>query len=110
MGGVAIPLPPETGGGWAALERRLAGAMEEFGFEKVVLGLPLSAAGRPTELSSEVEGLARRLRELGYEVVLLSEVGSTAEARALPGRRRRRSGKTDSLAALIILERYLAAT
>lgn len=99
-----------SGGGWAALEKRLACALEEFGFDRLVLGLPLSAAGKPTELSSEVEELARRLRELGYEVVLWSEVGSTAEARALPGRRRRRTGATDSLAALIILERYMAAT
>ncbi len=108
MEGVPLPQDPVLGGGWRAILERLETLRSERGVTRVVLGLPLTAGGRPTELSDEVGSLSEAIAAAGFEVVTIPEAGTTAEASGLPGRRSRSSGRTDSLAALIILERYLA--
>lgn len=101
-----MPLEPVTGGGWRTILARLADLEERYGTVEVVLGLPLSASGRPTELCAEVERLAEFLRERGMAVSMQSETGSTAEARSA-GSRDRRDGRLDSAAAVILLKRFL---
>lgn len=108
-GGVPLPSEPVLGGRRAVLER-VKSMLGGSGGDTVVLGLPLASGGRPTEMSMEVESLAEAIRGLGAEVVLVGERGSSAEARSMPVKHRRRTGRTDSLAALVILERYLAGS
>jgi RNase H-fold protein (predicted Holliday junction resolvase) len=106
IAGIVLPLEPVSGG-WTELLSRLHALSEPGEALVVVLGLPLSASGRRTELCEEVESLAGRLRLEGFEVVLERETGTTAEARAsLPGRWKR-DGALDSLAAVSILKRHL---
>jgi RNase H-fold protein (predicted Holliday junction resolvase) len=107
-GGIPIPLDPIIGGGWKAILARLEGLRAGYGVDTIVLGHPLASMGRPTELSVEVEGLAEAIRTNGFEVVLVPERGSTDEAESMPVRHRRGTGRTDSLAAMVLLERYLA--
>jgi RNase H-fold protein (predicted Holliday junction resolvase) len=94
-------------GRWSAVLGRLRALAVDHGSGTVVLGLPLSASGKPTELSIEVEALASWLRAEGLEVVLETETGTTAEALG-QGMRDRRDGRLDSVAASVLLERYLA--
>ncbi|OPL18967.1 MAG: hypothetical protein AVO35_03290 [Candidatus Aegiribacteria sp. MLS_C] len=119
LNGVVMPREPLLDSSWDRIAGRLLSMEEEAGPVTVVLGLPLSASGRPTELSREVEGLAGHLRERGFEVETVSEVGSSEEASDAsgnPGIRNRRGygngmghydGRLDSMAAMVILKRYL---
>ncbi len=102
-----IVLPGDTVfGSWS----RILGKLEELAFRyediQVVLGLPLSASGKSTELSLEVEKFADWLMKSGYKVELVNEAGSSAVAAQLLGRKDRK-GHVDSLAACEILKRYL---
>ncbi len=103
--GLVLPLDAVFGT-WS----KIRGKLEELtGGEddcKVVLGLPLSSTGKPTELSLEVEKLSEWLIESGYSVELINEVGSSAAAVLLLGKKDRK-GQVDSLAACEILKRYL---
>lgn len=107
ISGVVMPREPLLDSSWDGIARRLLSMEGEGGPVTVVLGLPLSASGRPTELSLEVEGLAEHLRERGFEVRTVSEVRSSIEVPDMPERAGRRNGSLDSLAAMVILKRYL---
>ncbi|MFO8183443.1 MAG: RuvX/YqgF family protein [Candidatus Aegiribacteria sp.] len=107
MSGVVLPLEPMLNTTWEGIRERLESIHGESGRGTVVLGLPLSASGRPTQLSREVEGLAEFLRERGFSVDLVVETGSTAEAGRNTATGDRRDGRLDSMAAMIILKRYL---
>lgn len=106
IGGLAIPLDPLVGEDWSGLLERMRALMSEHGEGPVVLGLPLSAFGRHTALSREVERLAAYLAGAGLDVVLESEVGTSAEARDA-GVKDRRNGRFDSAAAAVLLKRHL---
>ncbi len=102
-----IVLPGDTVfGSWS----RIKGKLEELALRyediEVVLGLPLSASGKSTELSLEVEKFAEWLMQSGFIVELVNEAGSSAVAVQLLGRKDRK-GHVDSLAACEILKRYL---
>jgi putative Holliday junction resolvase len=104
--GVVLPQEPLRQTTWSGISGRLAAMFAEFGPGTVVLGLPLSASGGETDLSGEVRELAGWLESEGFQVELLSEVRSTSEALELrPGDRR--NGTTDSIAAAVLLRRYL---
>ena len=84
--------------------------LDAWEVDKVVVGIPKSG-------SSEEE-MSRRIRHfvglLGLDkdrVIFVDEAGSSEEAKALMQGvvRQRRDGRIDSLAAKIILERYLEA-
>jgi putative transcription antitermination factor YqgF len=106
ISGVVVPQEPLL----APTPKRLAGRLREiardYGPGRVVLGFPLAASGNRIPLCDEVEALAEKLREEGFEVHLQRETGTTLEARDLRGSHRR-DGKTDSLAAAIVLKRFL---
>jgi putative Holliday junction resolvase len=106
VAGVVLPLEPLTETTWNGISERLTGIFTEFGPGRVILGLPLNASGGETDLSAEVRELAGWLESAGFEVHLVSEVRSTAEARELrPGDPR--NGTTDSVAAALLLKRFL---
>jgi putative Holliday junction resolvase len=103
--GVVLPQDPVRGG-WKSIEERLDALSERWGDITVVLGLPLGASGQVTQLSTEVTALAERLRKRGLKVVLQRETGTTLEAlETCP--ELRRIGSVDSMAACLILKRYL---
>ena len=108
VSGTVIPLEPLDGTTWNGILSRLEDIRGERGAISVVLGLPLSASGRPTELSREVEELADYLSAGGFPVETVDETGSTEEAVRVGIPPRKRDGRSDSLAAMIILKRYLA--
>jgi putative transcription antitermination factor YqgF len=93
-------------GPWKKLLERLEELDGNYDGIEIVLGLPLSALGKPTELSMEVESFAEKLRETGYRVELVNEVGSSAAAVRLLGKKDRK-GRVDSMAACEILKRFL---
>jgi len=105
--GVPMPLDPLTETTWNAIAARLTHIQEENGRSAVVLGLPLSDGGKPTELSLEVEKLADFLADMGFAIELVRETGSTIESMNGSIKGNRQSGRRDSLAALVILKRYL---
>jgi putative Holliday junction resolvase len=107
ISGVVLPLDPLTGSTWEGIFARLQAIQAENGKGNVVIGLPLSAGGRPTELSREVEGLAGFLRQKGFHVELARETGSSLEAGGTMGTTGARDGRDDSLSAMVILKRYL---
>ncbi len=89
---------------------RVRELVEEYGVVRIVVGHPLSLAGRETEATRQAEGLAGRLRAaLGIPVELWDERLSSAEAnRTLRGARAPK-GTADRLAAVLILQGYLDA-
>jgi len=106
LAGVVLPQNPLVDTTWTGIVRRIRTLQTEHGCGTVVLGLPLTSAGKPTELSSEVELLSAFLIREGFQVKLQRETGSTREA-ILNKPDDRRDGKQDSLAAAVILKRYL---
>jgi putative Holliday junction resolvase len=86
--------------------RRLAA---ERGADTVVLGLPLTADGRESDMSARVRRFAGVLaRETDLRVELWDERFSSAEAdRWLVGRRVADKGERDAMAAAIILQSWL---
>lgn len=102
-----IVLPGDTVfGSWSKILGKIEELAVKYDDIQVILGLPLSASGKPTELSLEVEKFAEWLMESGYTVELVNEVGSSAVAVRLLGKKDRK-GRVDSLAACEILKRYL---
>lgn len=103
--GLVLPADPVFGS-WTKILGRLAEHADRYDDIRIIIGLPLSALGKPTELSMEVEMFAERLRESGYSVELADEAGSSKAAARLLGKKDRK-GHVDSLAACEILKRYL---
>ncbi len=92
--------------------QRIEELIEEYGVEKIVLGLPKLLSGDEGERAAKSRELAETLeRRTGLEVILWDERLSTVEAhRALDeaGLDYRKKGKVvDTVAASIILQSYL---
>jgi putative holliday junction resolvase len=115
--GTAAPRPAAlvhaSGPDWAAIAREVAAAQPQ----RLIVGLPLDADGRPGALAPAVRDFARALgARFGLAVEPVNEWGSSLEAsaalkqRRATGMRARRVQRADidSAAAAIILERYLA--
>lgn len=81
---------------------RIGEIIKSEDIHKVVVGLPLGVEGNDTEKTTEVREFSKRLSSL-VEVDFMDERFSSTMAHNLPGGR----GKTDSLAAQIILQNYL---
>jgi putative transcription antitermination factor YqgF len=107
LSGVVVPLDPLTDTTWNGIVRKLKQIHAENGAGTVIVGLPLTSTGKPTELSIEVEKLAEYLTENGFSVKLVRETGSTIDADEGSSKNRLRDGRKDSLAAMVILKRYL---
>ena len=105
--GIVLPLPPLVETTWNRIADRLKHIQDENGTGRIILGLPLTAAGKHTELSDEIEKLEEFLKNIGFDVKLVRETGSTAETEGEARVNYQRDGKRDSLAAMVILKRYL---
>lgn len=105
VGGMVLPRE-FIQGSWTNIINRLESMQQEFEEIEIVLGLPLSALGKATELSLEVELFAEKLKMTGFCVHLVNENRSTIVAKQLIGKKDRK-GRIDSVAACEILKRYL---
>ncbi len=89
----------------------LADVIQERGVRRIVLGLPLHMDGRAGDMAEAVRTFAGHLeRATELPVELLDERWTTLQAeRALRelGRRRRRRGDVDAVAATILLRTWL---
>lgn len=89
---------------------KLRKIVREEGISQIVLGVPLGEDNEETKASAKIRkfggGLARKLM---LPIFYVDEFGSTDEALSkIPFRKdRRRRGGDDSIAAQIILQRYL---
>ncbi|RUM66309.1 MAG: Holliday junction resolvase RuvX [Sulfurospirillum sp.] len=81
--------------------------LEAWGVEKLVVGIPRGGSSE-AEMSRRIEHFVSLL-DFSGEILYQDEYGSSAEAKArMQGVvRQKRDGKIDSIAAQIILERYL---
>ena len=90
----------------------LARWLEAEGARRVVVGLPLRTQGEEGPEAERVRVLGEALRQRGFEVVYEDERFTTRLAverlKAAPRRVRREKGKRDELAAVLLLEGYLA--
>jgi putative holliday junction resolvase len=105
-GTLATPLPvverPGTKKGLAAV----AGLVEEFGAERVLVGLPLTLAGDEGHQAAEARTFAEKLeRRISVPVELHDERLTTRLAERTGG-----EGDADSRAAAHLLDSYLART
>jgi putative Holliday junction resolvase len=108
-GRLAFALETHVEGRDPSIIRRLEQLISERSAERIVVGLPLTAAGDAGEMAGRAERFAARLREaLAVEVTLWDERFSSAEAdRWLALRRKPGKEDRDALAAQIILQSYL---
>jgi len=111
--GVTIqPLPSIPNRGRRALIAHLQEVIRERHIEHVVIGMPVNMDGTSGEAARDAEGLREELgARLGLPVAAVDERLTTVEAleawRSLSPRRRKRYRTVDSLAAALILRRYL---
>ena len=91
--------------------QKLKPILEEFNISKVVLGLPKNMDNSLGFASERSLNFKEKLEQLGIEVILQDERLSSVEANnvLIEGfvSRKRRKQKVDTLAATIILQRYL---
>jgi putative Holliday junction resolvase len=107
--GLANPVAviPYRGAHATALE--VLGEVERFDAEAVVVGLPTGANGEETPACRRSRALAEALAEAGVKTIFQPEFLTTREARDRARRCGRPRGKpVDDLAALVLLEEYLA--
>ncbi len=84
----------------------------EWEVERIVVGLPVLSGGEEGEMAKEAREFAVKVEsETGREVELFNEELTTYEARGMLQEKgmseRRQKGRRDSVAAALLLERYL---
>jgi len=109
-GRLALAVGVHVEGRDGSILQTLSDLVRERGAAGVVVGLPLTAAGREERLAQRARRVADRVGEaLGLPVILVDERYSSQEAErwiALRGRPARR-GEVDAVAAQIILQQHL---
>ena len=107
---------PAAGGGAAAVPPALVELVGDIAPARIVIGIPLSMDGSAGEMAAEARAFAAALAEAtGVRTVEWDERLSTARAereiRALGLRRskRREKGRSDEMAAALILTAYLGS-
>ncbi|KGQ22238.1 Holliday junction resolvase RuvX [Thermus filiformis] len=92
--------------------RALLGFFAREGVKKAVVGLPLRTDLKESQEAREVLRLVEALRAQGVEVELMDERYTTKLAQRrlseAPRRVRQEKGKLDEMAAIVLLEDYLA--
>ncbi len=107
--GFATPLEVVSYQGSVHAASLIVEAMDEYGAEIAVIGLPTAADGSQTPACARSLALAQALAELGVETALQAEFLTTNEARRRAKSANRRTGlPVDDIAAQVILEEYLA--
>ncbi len=88
----------------------LAAVIRERSISTVIVGRPINMDGSPSRSSNLADRFARRLaKHAGTQVHMWDERLTSWEAQQLIGPRSRDRGATDRMAAVLLLESYLAA-
>jgi putative Holliday junction resolvase len=102
------PLPALQRGRWEADLQRLLPLLRQRRVEALVVGLPLDAAGRPTEQVRHCRRYGERLAQAAsLPLAWVNEHASSWEAGERHGLHGDRSGALDSAAAALLLEQWL---
>ena len=112
MGLIARPLPSIPNRGQGDLITKIEALVKEMDIQQVVVGIPLNMDGTRGQAVVRIERLIAALeKSLGKRPAGVDERLSTTEAMELwdnmSPRRRKKYRTVDSLAAALILERYL---
>lgn len=111
--GTANPLPPQSCKDGIPRWENIATVLKEWQPKVLVVGLPLNMDGSESGMSQRARKFANRLHgRYGLPVELVDERLSSFEAKSrmeVDDPNRRRGGELDSLAAVVILEHWLAA-
>ncbi len=110
QGTMAFPREAFMFGGKSAFLKRVKALVDEEKIGAIVFGVPLGKNNEETAMSKKIRALGKEIQRLtNIPVDFADEFLTSREARAkIPFRRdRRKKGSDDSLAAQIILERYL---
>lgn len=115
LGVTVRPLPSISNHNFRSLVRRLLPLLGRYRIERIVVGMPLNMDGTAGDAVCEVEHFIERLRgEVNLPLESCDERLSTVEAmelwREMSPRRQRTYRTLDSLAAALILERFLRET
>jgi putative holliday junction resolvase len=115
LGMIVNPLPSIPNRGKKALIQRLKTMAIESGFQEIVVGMPLNMNGTSGDAVKKVENFIDLLdSELCLPVHRFDERLSTVEAleiwKDMNARQHKKYRTVDSLAAAIILERFLEET
>ena len=107
--GIATPLDAIMRKNRNQASREVREAIQEWGVDVVVIGIPLGGSSED-EMRRRVEHFMK-LVDFKGEVYLQDEAGTSLEAEELMrGKiRQKKDGKIDSIAAQIILQRWLAS-
>ncbi|WP_420633656.1 Holliday junction resolvase RuvX [Candidatus Palauibacter sp.] len=105
---------PKRGAPAAALPRTLTALVAEIGPAAILIGIPFAMDGTAGTMAEEVRAFARALGEAtGVRTIEWDERLSTARAEReilamnLPQAKRRQKGRTDEMAAALMLSAYL---
>ena len=110
-GKIVTPLPAVMRKNRNQASSEVRNILKEWGAEKVVVGIPMDGGDTEAEMGRRVEHFMK-LVDANLPVELQDESESSLEAEDLmKGKiRQKKDGRIDSLAAKIILERYLLRT
>ena len=112
-GTIVVPLAPIVADDDATVARQIAALVRERDTELVVVGLPLSRDGTEGPRAQRTQSFVAVLsKQIGIPIETIDESLSTDEAhqrlKALGLKAAQRKKLADSVAALVILERYRA--
>ena len=110
-GGIVVPQPAVLRRNRNQAARDVRTLLERWHIETLIVGIPQGGSAEE-EMRRRIEHFVSLL-ELAIPVVYQDEAGSSLEAKGLMQAsdiRQKRDGRIDSLAAKIILERYLQRT
>jgi putative Holliday junction resolvase len=93
--------------------RKIVEMLSDYDVELLVIGRPGSLSGGGGQMAEEVEQFASKLAERGYKTHLIDERLSSREAertmRMAGKSSKQMRGKLDSIAAQLILQKYMDA-
>jgi putative Holliday junction resolvase len=109
---IALPLETLEHKNLISTVQRLAGLIQDYHVDKIVLGYPLSLRGGKTAYTRKVEHFGKKIEvNLGLPVIFWDERFSSVQAQramvAMNEKPSRNKAKIDQLAAVLILQNYL---
>lgn len=108
LGIIAQPLETFDAVVGGELIDHVAGLLDEYEVEEVVVGYPLGLSGQVGESADRAAGLAKAIEDrFGGKVTLWDERFSSEEAKRVLRGQRAKKTDVDKLAAVIILQSYL---